>query len=114
MYSKLITKFNLARSFTSLLIILFSILIPIKSSFADIIYESGTLVFESSGQSMWESGGAFVQEESVFLGTEWSNRTATIGGILGSANEIIIPASGALYGTYYQPKVLVLEQNILF
>jgi len=114
MYSKLITKFNLARSFTSLLIILFSILIPIKSSFADIIYESGTLVFESSGQSMWESGGAFVQEESIFLGTEWSNRTATIGGILGSANEVIIPASGALHGTYYQPKVLVLEQNTLF
>ncbi len=41
---------------------------------------------------MWGAGDAFRKAESVFVGTEWSNRTATIGGITGSANALITPA----------------------
>ncbi|WP_214660487.1 PEP-CTERM sorting domain-containing protein [sulfur-oxidizing endosymbiont of Gigantopelta aegis] len=33
---------------------------------------------------MWATGDAFVKSESAFLGSEWSNKTATIGGIAGS------------------------------
>lgn len=55
------------------------------------IYDAGPLVFESTGQSMWDSGTAFRKEESVFLGTQWENKTATIGNIYGDANYQLTP-----------------------
>ena len=47
------------------------------------IYDTGTLNFSTRGQSMWSSGSAFQRSESVFLGTEWNNRTVGVGGIIG-------------------------------
>lgn len=47
-------------------------------------YDPGTLNFSSAGQSMWGTGGAFRKAESVFVGAQWNNKTATIGDILGS------------------------------
>lgn len=77
------------------------------SAHAVVIYDPGALGFESSGQSMWGTGDAFRKEESVFVGSEWTNRTATIGGIAGSANEVVIPAIGATYVPVYEPRVWI-------
>lgn len=74
---------------------------------AAIIYDSGALNFNSEGQSMWDTGTAFRKEESVFLGAEWSNRTATIGGITGSANQVVIPAIDAQTVPIFEPRVFV-------
>lgn len=63
------------------------------SAYADsVLYDAGLLSFESKAQSMWGVGEAFRKAESVFVGTEWSNRQGTIGGITGSANALITPA----------------------
>lgn len=74
---------------------------------AAIVYDSGALAFESAGQSMWDSGSAFRKEDSVFLGAEWTNKTASIGGIAGSANEVIIPPTGAVTTPIYEPRIWV-------
>jgi len=79
----------------------------ISSAQASIIYDSGLLFFESSGQSMWDTGTAFQASDSVFLGAQWTNRTATIGGIAGSANQVVIPAIDAITVPVYEPSVWV-------
>ncbi|MFU8897196.1 MAG: PEP-CTERM sorting domain-containing protein [Gammaproteobacteria bacterium] len=79
----------------------------IPSAYAGIIYDAGTLEFSSHAQSMWGSGDAFRKEESVFLGSQWSNKTATIGGITGSSNQQIIPGIDAQYITIWEPKIWV-------
>lgn len=77
------------------------------SAAAVISYNAGTLDFQSANQSMWGPGTAFSKSESVFLGTQWTNKTATIGGIAGDANQVIIPAIDAAYITLYEPKIWV-------
>ncbi len=79
----------------------------ISSAQAAVIYDSGLLSFESSGQSMWDTGSAFQASNSVFLGAQWSNRTATIGGIAGSANQVVIPAIDAITVPIYEPSVWI-------
>lgn len=74
-------------------------------TYAAVIYDSGALAFESSGQSMWDSGTAFRKEESVFVGAQWTNKTASIGGIAGSANEVVIPAIGAITIPVFEPSI---------
>ena len=54
------------------------------NAWATVLYDGGALNFESSGQSMWDSGTAFRKSDSVFLGTQWTNKTANFGKILGS------------------------------
>jgi hypothetical protein len=63
----------------------------VAGAHASTLYDAGLLSFESKAQSMWDTGAAFRKAESVFVGTEWSNRNATLGGITGSANELITP-----------------------
>ncbi|MBI1285756.1 MAG: PEP-CTERM sorting domain-containing protein [Thiobacillus sp.] len=77
----------------------------LSHAYAAVIYDSGALAFESSGQSMWDSGTAFRKEDSVFLGPEWTNKTATIGGIAGSANEEVFPAIGAITIPVFEPSL---------
>ncbi|MDT8383899.1 MAG: PEP-CTERM sorting domain-containing protein [Gammaproteobacteria bacterium] len=57
---------------------------------AAIAYDAGTLNFESTGQSMWGTGAAFRKEESVFVGTQWTNKTASFGGIAGSVTSTTV------------------------
>lgn len=68
------------------------------------IYDAGPLVFESTGQSMWDSGTAFRKEDSLFLGTQWTDKTATIGGIAGDANHQITPDIPAVTVPVWVPK----------
>jgi hypothetical protein len=74
---------------------------------ASIIYDTGILNFESTAQSMWGAGDAFRKEESIFVGTQWTNKTATIGGIAGSENEVVFPAIGAVKVPVYEPRIFV-------
>ena len=78
-----------------------------SSAQANVIYDPGTLGFESSGQSMWGAGEAFRKEESVFVGAQWTDKTATIGGIAGSENAVVIPASDPVYTDVYEPRIWV-------
>ncbi len=55
------------------------------------IYDPGLLDFSTANQSIWATGDAFVSSESVFLGTEWTDRTATIGGFTGEKTTTSIP-----------------------
>lgn len=58
---------------------------------ATLLYDGGALDFESNGQSMWGSGAAFRKEESVFLGTQWNNKTASFGEIAGGVSTVTNP-----------------------
>jgi hypothetical protein len=73
---------------------------------AAIIYDPGALAFESTGQSMWDSGTAFQQSASTFIGSTWT-ATATIGGIAGSADAVVIPALGAVTVPVFEPRIFV-------
>ena len=77
------------------------------SAAAGINYDTGTLQFESTNQSIWGAGPAFAKQGSAFLGTSWSNRTATIGGISGSENEVVIPATDAITVPIWEPKIRI-------
>ena len=45
--------------------------------------------------------------KSVFVGAQWTNKTATIGGIAGSANSVVIPATDPIYTNVYEPRIFV-------
>lgn len=77
------------------------------NSAAVVAYDAGVLEFESVDQSMWGTGDAFVKTETVFVGEEWTNASTTIGGIIGKENQVLIPASGAIYVPYYEPRVWI-------
>ncbi len=79
--------------------------ISLSSANAGVLYDPGTLNFASSGQSIWASGNAFRKQDSVFVGTQWSNKTATIGGIVGNQNTVIIPGTSSYTVRWYEPKI---------
>ena len=74
---------------------------------AAVIYDPGALQFDSSGQSMWGTGPSFRKEESTFVGAQWTNKTATIGGIAGSENDVVIPGTDPQYTSVFEPRVWV-------
>lgn len=47
------------------------------------------LVFETSGQSLWDTGTSFKLEEKKFLGAAWQNQTTAIDLIVGDANTSV-------------------------
>jgi hypothetical protein len=51
------------------------------------IYDPGPLNFSTVDQSMWGTGPATVLTDSVFVGPQWTNKTATLGAIIGSVTE---------------------------
>jgi hypothetical protein len=55
---------------------------------AGVTYDAGPLAFATTGQSMWGSGGATVLKDSVFVGTEWKNKSTGIGGFTGSVSTV--------------------------
>ncbi|MBN4079529.1 PEP-CTERM sorting domain-containing protein [Beggiatoa alba] len=63
--------------------------------------------FETSGQSIWDSGSSYTLDETKFLGVEWSNTSVSIGGIAGSQNAIITPAIPSVQLTPYIPSVQI-------
>ncbi len=96
---------NAYQSHLTKLFLSITLLVISNSSHSLPIYDSGTLSFESDDQSIWGSGGAFTKSESIFLGTQWSNKTATIGGIAGNENTVLIPAIGKITVPVYEPKI---------
>ncbi len=85
---------------------IFVSLILVPASHAGTI-SMGELGFESKNQSMWGSGSSFQESESIFLGAQWSNKTASIGGITGSRNETITPAVPSVEITPRIPRTCV-------
>ncbi len=81
--------------------------LAVSAAQATVVYDAGSLGFTSSGQSMWGSGDAFRKSDSVFVGTQWSNKTATIGGIAGSANAVVVPGTDPVYTSVYEPKIWI-------
>lgn len=75
-------------------------------AFASVIYDAGNLEFESTAQSMWGSGPGFRKAESVFVGKQWTNAAATIGGVAGGI-ETVIPALGAVTVPVFEPRIFV-------
>lgn len=63
----------------------------ITSGSAHALLTTYDLSFETSGQSMWGAGTAFRKQESAFLGTQWTNKTAPFGGIAGGVSSIPNP-----------------------
>jgi len=79
----------------------------VAPAWASVIYNSGTLGFESTEQSMWGSGDAFRKSESVFVGTQWNDKTARIGGITGNEREVVIPGTNPVYTSIWEPRIWV-------
>ena len=55
------------------------------------IYNPGPLAFITSGQGIWGPGSAPGFTFDEFLGTQWNTGTATLGGIVGKKDEVVIP-----------------------
>ena len=60
------------------------------------IYDPGPLVFETFGQSMWDSGNAAILSDSAFLGTSWDASIGPLGGIIGEERERVPGTGGSL------------------
>lgn len=60
------------------------------------IYDPGPLLFETFGQSMWDTGDAAVISNSAFLGASWNASLGQLGGIIGSANQRVPGTGGSL------------------
>jgi len=61
------------------------------SAFAIQIYDSGSLVFNTAGQSMWGPGQAATLDESFFLGTTWNTSGSFGPGVGGGVLQTTIP-----------------------
>jgi hypothetical protein len=54
-------------------------------------YDPGLLSFATTDpQSMWGPGDAPILEDSMFFGSEWTNKSATLGGIVGSVSTTTV------------------------
>lgn len=60
-------------------------------------YSAGSLVFDTRNQSMWSSGAGFEASDRVFLGAQWSDQRASIGGITGAVSGTPVPENPAWY-----------------
>jgi len=70
---------------------------------AVVIYDGGALDFKSAGQSMWDSGTAFRKSDKVFIGAQWTNKTAKFGGIGGSVTSTTVNTN-PLWGPWWTCK----------
>jgi hypothetical protein len=78
---------------------------PIVASAMPIAYDAGTLIFGTSGQSMWGSGESVILEDSRFLGATWDVEASigdvthtTIGGGTIPVPHIHLPSGWECHG----------------
>lgn len=64
--------------------------LSVTAAHAVVTYDTGTLSFSTTDQSMWSTGPATKFEDAVFVGAQWSNSTVGLGGIVGSVTETTI------------------------
>jgi hypothetical protein len=62
---------------------------------ATALYDAGPLTFSTVNQSMWGTGNAPVFTDSVFVGPQWTNRTAGVGGFTGGLSTVTINTNPA-------------------
>lgn len=65
------------------------------TSQAAMVYDAGELGFSTTGQSMWGTGAATQFADSVFVGTQWTNRTTSLGGFTGSLSQVTVNTNPA-------------------
>ena len=65
---------------------------PLTTYAVPSVYDPGALVFTTSGQSMWAEGTSTQLSDVQFYGAEWTNKTNSIGAVIGSSDTTIIPA----------------------
>lgn len=70
-----------------------SLCIGTATAQANTIYDPGTLSFSTIDQSMWGTGAATKFADSRFVGTQWTNRTAGLGGFVGDVTTVTINAN---------------------
>ncbi len=54
------------------------------------VYDPGNLSFSTAGQSMWDTGSAIQFGDSLFVGTQWANKTVSMGRIDGGVTTRVI------------------------
>lgn len=83
-----------------------ALLIAGTAAAAPITYSS--LQFETAGQSLWDSGEAYILDESTFIGAQWSGLNVSAGDIAGDIVQVT-PAIPATYSPHipavYSPAV---------
>lgn len=57
---------------------------------AGALYDAGALGFSTTKQSMWGTGSATVLQDSVFVGTQWKNKSGGVGGIIGGVSTVTV------------------------
>jgi hypothetical protein len=62
---------------------------------AAVLYDAGLLVFDATGQSIWKSGPGTVLAASAFLGSQWTNSTAGVGGFVGDFSTVSVNTNPA-------------------
>jgi len=90
-YSKL-GILGMRTHFTLLLLLMGVFMLPSKSMAT--IYDFTDLNFETSGQSMWNTGTSYQLDETVFYGAEWENKKVTVGSIAGGRSNVCVPLLG--------------------
>lgn len=53
-------------------------------------YDSGVLEFSTVNQNMWGEGAATQLQDDKFFGAEWTGKTASLGGIIGSKTSTTV------------------------
>lgn len=53
-------------------------------------YDSGVLEFSTVNQNMWGEGAATQLQDDKFFGAEWTGKTASLGGIIGSETSTTV------------------------
>lgn len=72
-----------------------SLFIGTGMAHGSIVYDPGNLSFSTTGQSMWNTGSATQFSGSRFVGTQWINKTAGIGGFTGDVNTVNVNTNPA-------------------
>jgi len=72
-----------------------SLFIGTGGAYASVLYDAGNLSFSTTGQSMWNTGSATQFSGSKFVGTQWTNKTAGLGGFTGSVNTVNVNTNPA-------------------
>jgi hypothetical protein len=79
-------------------------------AWAAVAYDTGALNFATTNQSMWGPGSGFQDSQSVFVGTQWSNKTANLGGFIGGQTQ---PVTGPTNLGWYTWETCVNTINFL-
>ena len=68
---------------------------PLAANAVPVSYD---LTFQTSGQSLWDTGTSFTLDQTTFLGAAWTDKTTEINGIIGEGATVPNPARAVYDG----------------